>query len=387
MKSDVPSANWDLVAAIPGVSIPESVEAGSTAAVPYNDPRYQQLKKNPGVRQYLDSFRNPFGVPLKPTIIIRKTATTPILGSELVGFRNAFALSALVESRVQTQQRQWLMSARYAEFFAFYPVHLSRDGKRVFIESPVETGMHKLSKFTGQPWPVSVNPKHIFVSFDQYLLKALLELWVYPKAKGKFRSFRTRVFRSLEMAFHGLHAPFSNLGSKTDHGLMLSLWVSAFEILARPPTRSVTFKNVSEMIRSVPWHNPKLRKTRYRPIDTRSKRQRIQKGPLLDTTLPVQIYGRLYRARNDYLHGNPLPTNGVEPRKRKAWRNLDTQIPVLYRSVVLHLLASHGFGKFPRKLDLSKLYSAGIDKENIQHALKEYQSNDNYEQPLTHVRS
>ena len=118
----------------------------------------------------------------------------------------------------------------------------------------------------------------------------------------------------------------------------VSMWVSALETLSHPGEgEDVTFRHVSERIKATPWRAPELREPRHKPVDERFKEL---------TTLPVRIYGRIFKLRNDCLHGvRHFGDGGIEADRESSWGLLQIQAPVLYRSVLLASLANAGFGR------------------------------------------
>jgi hypothetical protein len=79
-------------------------------------------------------------------------------------------------------------------------------------------------------------------------------------------------------------------------GRAVALWVSAFEILAHDG-RHADFQRVMSLLGRVQWLRQPLR-VQDRPIVYRKQSVR--------TNLACVIYERLYRARCDFLHGNPV---------------------------------------------------------------------------------
>lgn len=366
---------WDFIACIPAIRLAHLVESGSTVALPSSDPNYQRIvQETTGLQKFLHSFTSSFGTPLEPTIIVRHPTAKPMTAVDLASFRNLIALSAIVKAKRDTwRSHQRPVGALCSDLFDIPPVNLARNGEEVSIVTAYEQGIHRLDKFRGQPSPGVVYSEHYKAEFDDQMLTALLALWSDSGAKGEMRRFRLKVLRSLELAYLALRAPFSNFGSIQDHGVMLSLWVSVFETLAHPGTQKVGFCHVATVIKSVPWATERLRRRRYRPID---KRQCSL------TTLPVQIYGRLYKARNHYLHGDSLPENGIELCRRKSWGQLSVQVPLLFRSIVLHLLCKHGYGTFPMKPDWSVIFGGESPPDEFMTNWRNWDSQEMMEEPL-----
>jgi hypothetical protein len=104
-----------------------------------------------------------------------------------------------------------------------------------------------------------------------------------------------------------------------DIGRSVSLWSSAFEILA--PAKREAYLEVYGLLNKVAWHYPSCKDLKYGAY-----------GFARDRTLrnlPCWLFGAINHARNDYLHGNPIDPHGliVPPAKRP----LHFYAPLLYR--------------------------------------------------------
>jgi hypothetical protein len=83
-----------------------------------------------------------------------------------------------------------------------------------------------------------------------------------------------------------------------DIGKAIALWVGAFEILAHPGTPNVGYRQVYQMLEKAKWNLSDCNQALYEPYGYKPSQPR--RG------LPVWLYGELNRARNDFLHGNPI---------------------------------------------------------------------------------
>jgi hypothetical protein len=343
--------DWDLVIAMPAVALTAPVEASNdTAIVPHTDQRYENLiGRSAGVRRYLASFRTAFGGELHPSIVIRDHHAPPLQATDLVALRNMLALAVVTDGRIRRCVHSYDDGPSYSDLFEFYPVNVGRDGTNLIIESASEFGLASgFAGFRPQPHPAYIYPEHITPRPDLTLLSALLKLWRSSVRRGDGGAFRRRVFRSLEMAYHALASPFRHLGSDHDRAVGASLWVTAFEVLAKPATRNVVFTDVQSLITSVPWEEKRLLET-LKPIEDRKPRPpkpgAAPPAALPRAIRPVHVYQRLYRIRNQTLHGGTVSLHFLSGGQ--AWNPLHVQVPALYRGVLLGVLASRGFHRFP----------------------------------------
>jgi hypothetical protein len=346
---------WDFIIAMPAVSLPRAVDAGNTAVVPFSDPRYVELSDaQPRIRRFLESFRTAFGHQLQPAIVIRDRSAERIQAEDLAALRNMIALAAVVRARTDRSVHRFGGEGPvYADLFELYPVNMAVDAETVTVRTASEFGLDDdLEHFQGQPDPAYIYPQNVTPKLDEVILESLLGLWQSHAAGEDQERFRRRIFRSLETAYHALGSPFLNLGSQYDHALSLSLWVSAFEILV---TRAgnVSASDVERLITRVRWSHPALR----------SDVVESPRGPRpgRPVSRPVQAYERLYKVRNESLHGGVISADLVghrldtdeedalepAPLGLHEWNHLALAVPALYRAVLLELLTRQAFHTYP----------------------------------------
>ena len=133
------------------------------------------------------------------------------------------------------------------------------------------------------------------------------------------------LFRSLNMAFAAAKIPAGVDITQFHLGRSIALWVSAFEILTHKGTEDVRLFQVYEQIAAAPWKAKSSLRKSYKPYAKKTKEP-----------LPCWIYGEIHRARNDYLHGNP-----IEPRRlivKKSKRHLFNYVAPLYRMALTGFL-------------------------------------------------
>lgn len=331
----------EFVAALPSLIVHESREAGRFVLLPPADPRYAEITaRDSGVAAYLRKFQTPFGVKLSPPVICFDRLARQADGRSLSRFRDCIAVAAIVEAR-----RKTLVSGRITGFiqsdsFDFYPVHPGRDRTHVYLRTASEEGLHELSALRGQCSPAVLHPQHQLAEFDDVLLTPLLKVFAGRRVAG---GLRTRIFRSLHAAYAACRAPFHQLGSALDLGMTTSMWVTAFEVLVHPGGHEdVRFKHVSEAIRRIPWPDSELR--RNSRVQMRNSRGKRPEGL---TTIPLQLYGRLYATRCAFLHGEPDLSAAKTHLNDGRRGRLAEQVAVLYRFTLLRVLADAGLYEFP----------------------------------------
>ena len=128
-------------------------------------------------------------------------------------------------------------------------------------------------------------------------MKRLLLAWEENYLEQPAQQPWLRLFRSLEVGFQAGRFPSDGLSSINDIGTRIGLWVSACEVLLRSDTDNIDKRLVQEAIGAVELSNPRLTRKRFN----------IQhRGLSYKVALPARIYDDMYRARNLFLHGNPV---------------------------------------------------------------------------------
>jgi hypothetical protein len=108
--------------------------------------------------------------------------------------------------------------------------------------------------------------------------------------------------RSLNMAYQASLLPAGTDATFYDVGRVVSLWVSAFEILVHPGGSGQANRNrVFEMIERTPWAEVESSQLVH---DTGGK-------SMVKRTLASWLYKVLYECRNDFLHGNPVERSNL----------------------------------------------------------------------------
>ena len=332
---------WELLAAIPGVNISQAFDGGDLSVIGDRDPRYIELREShPNAGAFLGKFQTPFGVSLVPSLIVCPRGDRKIESFDVSSIRNIVAICHVLNARVDANNFYRPTGILFDELFDIYPITLTTDCSQLYLISH-EAGVHQVEAFVvGQPTG-SLYPQNLDPDPDSALKTALLALWCSEAATEEALFFRTRILRSLAAACHAMRNTPSRIRAQVDLAIPRALWITAFEVLAKPVDGKVEFRDVSRMIKDVPWLDSRLRRKLFRAIPREG-----EPSPGM-TTLPVQVYGRLWRLRNRVLHGTLLPERVDEPDREPWWGNLEIQGPALYRGVLLSLLGRQGFGRYP----------------------------------------
>jgi hypothetical protein len=318
---------WEPSAILPNIEAPSPIEGSVIALTNGSDPRVQAIcEAAPKFAALLSRFTNAFGQQLAPAVFVVKSGSA-LSSDALLSFRDIIAMSIIPYCRSLNTVYQNTGRIVYSDWFDIYPWMLGRDNETLVIGTPSVRGMHDVEEFKGQSAPEL--PLQRVSDFDSPLFAALLSRWkrhYCGKATSKRWSDRA-LFRSLNMAFHAAGVPAPVGTSIFDLGRSISLWVSAFEILSHPGGNGrAELSTVYPLFERIAYCNEKAGRRRYMAYTNRKPKGGAtpQRRPL-----PCWIYGKLYKARNDFLHGNPVTTKTLSPTGSQS--GLFWLAPALYR--------------------------------------------------------
>jgi hypothetical protein len=324
--------NWTPVAILPNLSGARTIEAEIVALTPFDDPRVQSMRDAiPLFAELLSRFSDAFGVPLKPFVFIARKDAVPNLSPEtLLSFRDLAAISVIPCSRSLNTVYKTTNRIVYADSFALYPWMLSKDNDALVLSTPALGGFHDVKQFHGQSSPELPVMRIEERDVDTTILDALVSRWKRHYFGSRRRWKDRALFRSLNMAVQAGSIP-ANAPTVFDLGRSVSLWVSALEILSHPRVEKANLLTVYRLFEGVHYCDRSVGRRQYAAYVPDWVKARRRKEALKPARypLPCWIYGKLYQARNHFLHGNPIPKNALSPKGTKD--GLFWLAPSLYR--------------------------------------------------------
>src|SRR5690606_29761950 len=136
----------------------------------------------------------------------------------------------------------------WSDYFDFHPTGVATDGSLYTHTPALKAFFIPERNFQAMPSPTVAVGTPLGVA-DPFLNRNLGRLWrrrfVHP---GKDALPGRIVFRSLEIAYHAAAVGNRNESSLHDYGLQIALWVTALEVLARPPRGHVSQTQVLALI-------------------------------------------------------------------------------------------------------------------------------------------
>jgi hypothetical protein len=265
----------------------------------------------PPFADFLSRFSDAFGVHLHPAVLIvrddlferlRKTNAIP-------SFRDVIALSVIPYSRALNIVHRAGGGIYYGASFWLYPWMVGDNQGHMTLSTPALSAFHVLTEFHGQSSPEMPHLELRKDQFDEALFNALMKRWKRHHLTRRQLWEDRALFRSLNMAAQATQPPAGSDVTLYDLFRMTALWVGAFEMLTHPRKGSAGLQTVYPMLERVTCLDATFRKKKYI-----AHMGRMHK-PWPRRTLPCWLYGKLYRARNKYLHGDRV-TLGLLSDKR-----------------------------------------------------------------------
>lgn len=326
---------WLVLSVLPNLDLRFAVAAHHVAIAPAADPRVAELRAaHPNFEQFMSRFRNAHGRAVSPAVMLidADAPGSRRAGEAMVGMRNALAVATVTRQTALELLYPQGHRILFSDPFDFYPWNLDRDFDRMISITPASIALHQVGDFAGQPSPGS--PVHTLdrIGVDPVLLSELLAHWDAAYGRPRPSAFDTALFRSLNMASAAMRMPATTGATIFDYGRQCGLWISAFEILAH--------HDAGRGRADLPAVFALLDRKRFHMRALNARRSRVTyRGQRLAVPLPHKLYERLYRARNDFLHGNPVTRRSL--RIAGSGRFIGHVAPLLYRAALRNFLDLH----------------------------------------------
>jgi hypothetical protein len=325
---------WQLYGVLHNLDVEAAFEAGWIAVVGHADARLRLLaEKSAATARLISTFTDQFGRAKKVSALIYDDeAPEHLRVDEIVrGFHRIFAISSLTNGTAQVLRgRDGGFSVRHSSLFDLYPIFPSRDGKGLVTSSAAVKGYDEPQRFKGQTSPYLFNHPLLKPDPDRLLRDRLIDVWTRYGASKRTDVRLGRVLRSLDMAYQAASLALDS--SAYEYGARVALWVSAVEILAHPGTRTgnVNLGVVVDLIETVAprWRDDILRGRRYALRRRGAKKARR-------VSFASRLYQELYRARNDFLHGNPVKATTLSPFGDAQRPGLHFVAPLIFEVALL----------------------------------------------------
>lgn len=309
---------WTPVSILPNLRAANPIDGKVIALAGVSDPRVQAIcAASPKFASLLAQFTDAFHVRLDPVVLIARDDTIGRLSGEaFLSFRDLVAISVIPISRALNTVYRNGDRITFSNSFWLYPWMLNTQTQHLTTSTPALAAFHVVEQFLGQSTPeLSVVDVR---DLDEPLFDVLMSRW-HRFYLGKRPRWADRaLFRSLNMAFQAASLPGGVGVTLFDLGRNIALWVSALEILSHPRTNKADLFTVYPLFEKLVYCDRNVGRRQYAAYVGKKKKRA---APAMQRTkhprrpLPCWIYGRLYDARNHFLHGNPVSLKLLSPTK------------------------------------------------------------------------
>jgi hypothetical protein len=324
----------------------DSIENDYYSLMSANDSRVVSIRRQHSqfdslVRKFTDQF----GVKIVPSVLmVQDRSGSDLLKVEAAaGFRDAIALSCVCKARALRMIYRVPRHFQFSSWFDFYPWITSIDYSGIIGNSPAVSAWHEANQFRGQTMPGLPFTTLSMSDCDEALLNSLLGEWTrrFITRKDGWRGIA--LFRSLNMAYAASQLPSGPDMTHYALGRSVGLWISAIEILAHPgKSGQVGYKDIYRLLSEAEWKTEKCKQSGHHAYAGRER--------TASNTLPCWIYGELFRARNDFLHGNPVAFDRLVTASGHTLYNFAAP---LYRMALTGFLGIQPTGPSPPSSDPS----------------------------------
>jgi hypothetical protein len=231
------TSDWTPIFVLPNIPLQSAIGCDIAVLAPAHDGRVTALKRaHPMLRRFLNRFADNFGAKFEPSVLLVHDAASSVFREVgmLASFRDLIALATVTRSRALELRHPRGLRILFGEAFAIYPWMLDRHYADMMGSTPAILGTHEVARFKGQSSPAVFRTQLSDSDVDQPLLAALMARWRrrYEASDPAWEDIA--LMRSLNMAYQASLLPAGTDTTFYDVGRIVSLWVSAFEILVHP---------------------------------------------------------------------------------------------------------------------------------------------------------
>lgn len=303
------------IAVMPNVYFKDRISHGKVSIRSRTDPAVRAaIMMQPMLGLFLESFYNEFGLKVNPSVImLRSDSPDSLYTAEAIsGFRDALSIAIITRTRADIISGDAaIYGAVWSNSFSMYPWMLDKPGEALTVNTPSLMGTNNVKSFHGQSMPGLKVAEISKIDLDTPLLDLLMDRWVRRFACDTPEWEDRAIFRSLNMAYHASMMPGGQEATFYDVGRLITMWVSAMEILIHSgSSQSVRKSDVQDLLDGCKWVDIRLGKL--------SKDFLGEKRSADARTIASHLYFKIDQLRSDFVHGNE-----VEPGKLTSDSGLD----------------------------------------------------------------
>ncbi|WP_420637274.1 HigA family addiction module antitoxin [Candidatus Palauibacter sp.] len=309
-KSVVRNApEWELLFLLPNLKVePEDLatwgfppQAGLTlglegvALTSAKDERVvETLEWSAAAAAWVNSFHDGHWNPVVPAALIAKKSWGALMGKDpepVMSFLNAVAIAALLRTRAKWPG-EGVRGPSWSDSFDYHPIELRPDGSALDISTPAVDHFHV-------PWTELSLTCNVGLgqcemdSMDEHLALRLGAAWKLRYQERLTNRATTRLFRSIEVANEALRMTSQGYRTTRDAASASVRWATSVEMLAAPGEGYVSKDDCFALI----------------------KENSCSDG---EEEIAADIFQRLYKLRNDSVHGREIGLDQLRPFGERA---------------------------------------------------------------------
>lgn len=231
---------------------------------------------------WVKSFHDGRWNPIVPAALIAERSRASRLGQSpepVMSFLNSVAVAALLRAR--TRWPGWgVRGPSWSDSFDYHPIELRPDGSALDISTPALDSFHLPWRDLSLTCNVGLGQSEMD-STDEHLALRLGHVWALRYLKGLTDRSTTRLFRSLEAAVEALRMASRRYHTTREKASTSIRWSTAVEMLAAPQEGRVNKNHCLGLVRENP----------------------CSAG---EEELAAEVFRRLYKLRNDSVHGREI---------------------------------------------------------------------------------
>jgi len=365
---------WILTSVLPNFIFEQAFNEKYICLTHSQDDRLMSIRnKYSPIDELLDSFIDTRLNKIQPSVILlhKKLYRSRKRHEAVIAFRNLIALTIILGNWIPVigHKNAMSFSIYFSEYFDLFPLS-GYNSKLLFLSTPAlsSTMSSTKNKFQSSYYLPSLNMIYSYV--DEEIYSVLFKIWENYYVKRQETHFYSSLFRSFEIAFSASKMTLDNQSTVYDIGVKLGLWISAIETMFHPGGD-----------KEIHLHEILFELNQFDFIDNKNSSYKsyfFSNKKKYEINLVAKIYLEMYKARNDFFHGNPIKIFRLYLFNDKRFPPLIQIAPLIYLIALKINLKKNGYlnenanGKFmdslvryTKRTNIEDIFTAIVKKIKI----------------------
>ncbi|WP_428278124.1 HigA family addiction module antitoxin [Candidatus Palauibacter sp.] len=276
----------------------------------------ETLEWSAAAASWVKSFHDGYWNPIMPAAVIAKKGWGSLMDKDpepVMSFLNAVAVAALLRARAKWPGA-YVRGPLWADWFDHHPIELRRDGSALDIATPTVIHSHVPWTELSLTCNVGLGQREMDCT-DERLALRLGAAWKLRYQEGLANRATIRLFRSIEVANEALRMVSRGYRTTREAASASVRWATSVEMLAAPGQGYVRKDDCLALIRE------------YSSSDGEEE-------------IAADVFRRLYKLRNDSVHGREIGSDQLRPFGERAPPLLSLASSV-YRLALAAYLSQH----------------------------------------------